>query len=43
MDESLTQQRRVEDEGRKIVNSFFGGRKSRFVACIDCTLRISPG
>jgi len=22
MDESLTQQRRVEDEGRKIVNSF---------------------
>ncbi len=30
MDESLTQQRRVEDEGRKIVNSCEEGRKIKF-------------
>ncbi len=27
MDESLTQQRRVEDEGLRVVNSFTGGRE----------------
>ena len=30
MPERVTQQRRVEDESRKIVNSFWRGRKIRF-------------
>ncbi len=38
MGESLTQQRRVEDESRKIVNSFLWGRKIQFRKELDLTV-----
>ncbi len=38
MGESLTQQRRVKDESRKIVNFFFEGRTVRFRKGPDLTV-----
>ena len=40
MDESLTQQRRVRDEGLRVVNLCWMGKKA---AMFDGTIRVSTG